>query len=713
MPNTSCSSPSANLVGQGKGNASDLKDAELVAPRFLFAFGYCSFRKNAGGKMIGNLKRMLVGRALRTEQAAHERLVKKTALAVFSSDALSSVAYSTEAILLVLLAAGTVAMVYLPYIAIGITALLSILVLSYRQTIHAYPSGGGAYIVAKDNLGTQTGLVAAASLLVDYILTVAVSVSAGVAAITSAVRGTRLELLQEHRVLLCILFVVLIALINLRGVRESGAVFAGPTYLFIFSMLVLIVVGFIRYFTTHDVMQTPETIHFDRSVGTVTQGALTGGALLWLVMRAFAAGCTALTGVEAISNGIPAFKQPESKNAATTLTVMALVMAVLILGSGFLAYNLNAHPSPDETLVSAIGRHTFRVSIPYYILQAATASILVLAANTSFADFPRLASLLAADRFLPRQLATRGDRLVFSNGVLILSILACVLIVIFKGEEQSMLPLYALGVFISFTLSQAGMVVHWRRLRKADEAKKRIREEEELHRSQTADDGAVSHEAERLQAIERDKGANWLLSIVINSIGATVSFVVLVVIAITKFSHGAWAVILLIPILVFMFRSIHKHYLDIAIQLSTEGLHPRSSIAQNVVLLPISGIHRGVIYALEYAKAIAPGRVTAIYVDLNEDATAKLREKWVTWGIGVELVVLQSPYRSLTKPLLRYIERVSRQDENQMVTVLLPEFVPAKWWHQLLHNQSSLLLKGALLFRKGVIVTSVPYHLEK
>src|SRR5882724_2265762 len=519
--------------------------------------------------LINSLKRMLVGRALRTEQAIHERLSKKTALAVFSSDALSSVAYSTEAILLVLLAAGTIAIAYLPLIAIGITLLLSILVLSYRQTIHAYPSGGGAYIVAKDNLGTQTGLVAAASLLVDYILTVAVSVSAGVAAITSAAQGTRFWFLNEHRVAMCIFFVVFIALINLRGVRESGAFFAGPTYLFILSMLALIVVGFIRYWTTHEVMATPTQVYYDASVGSVASHALTGGALLWLLMRAFAAGCTALTGVEAISNGIPAFKQPESRNAATTLTVMALIMAVLILGSGYLAYKLNAHPiGPEETLLSVMGRHIFGAGVPYYVLQAATAAILVLAANTSFADFPRLASLLAADRFLPRQLASRGDRLVFSNGIVILSLLACILIVIFKGNEQSMLPLYALGVFISFTLSQAGMVVHWRRLRSVDEARRKIKEEAEIHRTQAADTGAASHEEERLGAIERDVGGNWLLSIVVNGIGATVSFLVLSVIAITKFTHGAWAVILLVPLLVAMFRSIHQHYLEIAVQLS-------------------------------------------------------------------------------------------------------------------------------------------------
>jgi len=663
--------------------------------------------------VITNLKRLLIGSALRTEQASHERLTKKTALAVFSSDALSSVAYSTEAVLLVLLAAGSVAIAYLPFIALGITVLLGILVISYRQTIHAYPSGGGAYIVAKDNLGTLAGLVAASSLLVDYILTVAVSVTAGVAAITSATHGTRFVALQEYRVWLCILFVVFISIVNLRGVRESGSFFAGPTYLFIISMLALIVVGLFRFATTHEVMQTPATIHFDESVGAISHNALTSAGLLWLLMRSFAAGCTALTGVEAISNGIPAFKSPESKNAATTLSVMALIMAVLILGSGFLAYVLNAHPSPNETLVSAIARHTFGGSIFYYVLQASTAAILILAANTSFADFPRLASLLAADRYLPRQLATRGDRLVFSNGILILALLACSLIVVFKAEEQAMLPLYALGVFLSFTLSQAGMVVHWQRLRKADEARRQIKLEEEIHRTQAEDMGAVSHEAERLQALERDRGGSWRAYMLINAIGAAVSFAVLLIIAITKFSHGAWAVIVLIPLLVLLFRAIHGHYFDIAAQLSTEGLVPSNIVAQHVVLVPISGIHRGVIYALDYAKSIAPGHVTAVYVDMNEYATQKLKEKWLTWGEGVQLVVLQSPYRSLTRPLLRYIERTSRQSDNLMVTVLLPEFVPAKWWHQLLHNQSSLLLKGALLFRKGVIVTSVPYHLEK
>ena len=664
--------------------------------------------------MRTTLKRLFVGRALRSEQAAHERLGKKTALAVFSSDALSSVAYSTEAILLVLVAAGSATIIYLPPIAIGLTMLLAILVLSYKQTIHAYPSGGGAYIVAKDNLGTQAGLVAAGSLLVDYILTVAVSVSAGVAAITSAVQGTRFAALQHHRVLICIFFVAFIAVINLRGVRESGAFFAGPTYLFIVSMLALIVVGFFRYYTTHQVMPIPEKLYFDESVGSIAHNMLTSGALIWLLLRAFAAGCTALTGVEAISNGIPAFKAPESKNAAATLSWMALVMTTLILGSAFLAYKIQAHPiGPEQTLVSSMGRFIFGGGPIYLILQAATAAILVLAANTSFADFPRLASLLAADRFLPRQLASRGDRLVFSNGILILALLASGLIVLFRGNEQAMLPLYALGVFISFTLSQAGMVIHWLRLRRADDAKRRIREEEEIHRTETSDTGAVSHETERIEALDRDATGHWFLSILVNGAGATITFLVLIVIVITKFTHGAWAVLLLIPLLVLMFRSIRTHYLEVARQLSTEGLQAISAVSGHQVLVPISGIHRGVVYALEYAKSIAPGRVTAVYVDFNEEATSKLREKWPTWGEGVKLVVLQSPYRSLTRPLLRYVERIARQGENQLITVLLPEFVPARWWHQLLHNQSSLLLKGALLFKKGIIVTSVPYHLNR
>lgn len=665
--------------------------------------------------MATSFKRFIVGNPLRSEQAAHERLSKKTALAVYSSDALSSVAYSTEAILVVLLAAGSIAIGYLVPIVIGITVLLTILALSYRQTIHAYPNGGGAYIVAKDNLGTTPGLVAGASLLVDYILTVAVSVSAGVAAITSAAQGTRFDYLENHKVAICLGFVALIAIINLRGVRESGAIFAGPTYLFILSMLALVIVGFVRYYATGQVMPTPpaDQINIDPSIGTTPHELLTGGAVIWLVLRAFASGCTALTGVEAISNGIPSFKQPESKNAAATLTWMAAIMTVMILGTGFLAYKLNAHPLTNgETLVSGMARHTFGTGIFYYVIQGSTAAILVLAANTSFADFPRLSSLLAADRFLPRQLASRGDRLVFSNGVVVLALFACALIVIFKGSEQAMLPLYALGVFISFTLSQSGMVIHWLRERDAVQAEARIREEQELHHSEIVNLGELDIEQQRITAIEQDKGSHWLLPTIINATGAVITFVVLLVIATTKFTHGAWAVLVLIPLLVLMFRAIHSHYADVARQLTTEGLEAIKPI-KNIVIVPVSSIHRGVINALQYAKSIAPGNVTAVYVDLDEEATRKLRQKWEMWGTGIPLHVLPSPYRALTRPLLRYINKLDRKRDDDVITVILPEFVPAKWWQQLLHNQSSLLLKGALLFKEHVIVTSVPYHLKR
>lgn len=665
--------------------------------------------------MWKTFKRFMVGDPISTEQAHHERLNKKTALAVFSSDALSSVAYSTEAILLVLLAAGTLALGYLVPIVIGITILLAVLTLSYRQTIHAYPSGGGAYIVAKDNLGTTPGLIAGSSLLVDYILTVAVSISAGISAIISALQGTRFEFLQEHRVVLCIIAIMLIASVNLRGVRESGAIFAGPTYLFIIGMLALVVVGFIRYQATGQTIPAG-TIAVDPSVETISHSALTNGALIWLVMRAFAAGCTALTGVEAISNGVPAFKPNESRNAATTLTWMAIIMTVLILGTGFLARTLNAHPSPDETVVSQMARHTFGSGIIYYFIQIATSAILVLAANTSFADFPRLASLLAADRFLPRQFANRGDRLVFSNGIVILAVFSAVLVIIFGGKEQSLLPLYAVGVFLSFTLSQSGMVIHWLRERKAEEAKARIIEEEQRERLHlTEDPGRASHERERLQALERDKGGNWIISIFINGLGALITFVVLIVIAVTRFVHGAWAVIVLIPLIVLMFRAINSHYRLVAAQLSLQSAKPLTEL-QHRVIVPVSGIHRGVLPALQYARSISGDgneNVTAVYVEVNEQHTQEMKKEWEKWGMGLPLEVIKSPFRSISGPLLRYIDEESKRHKNSITTVVLPEFVPRAWWQQLLHNQTALLIKGKLLFHPNIVVTSVPHHLRR
>ena len=672
--------------------------------------------------MAAELKRFIIGRALRTEQAAHERLAKKTALAVFSSDALSSTAYATEEILLVLAVAALYgqagAFKYVVPISIGIAVLLIIVAISYRQTIHAYPSGGGAYIVAKENLGTNAGLVAGASLLVDYVLTVAVSIAAGVAAITSMVQGTRYAWLDNHKVSLCLIFITFIAIANLRGVRESGALFASPTYAFLISFLFMIGYGLFSYYTYGGAAPVPGPEEIKTAEGYKLQ-PLT----LFLLLGAFSNGCAALTGIEAISNGVPAFKKPEAKNAATTLVWMALLLTVMFLGTSVLAYLYGVHPHASETVISQFARIMFTGSMFwfYYVVQITTALILVLAANTSFADFPRLSSLLARDRFLPRQFATRGDKLVFSNGIVILAIFASVLVIAFGGDTSRLIPLYAVGVFLSFTLSQSGMVRHWLKVRAQSPKKKARRRKDDIHFTHSTVDREPLADAE-LEASEHRgstfitdeviNSSHWKKSIVINAVGAVATFIVLCVFIATKFIHGAWIVVVVVPLLVFMFRAIHKHYVIVAKQLSTEGLGELRPI-KHTVIVPISGIHRGVVAALQYAKSIAPEHVQAVYVDFDEEATAKLREKWEQWGAGIKLVVLPSPYRELTRPLLRYITRLERKDDNDMVTVLLPEFVPAKWWQHLLHNQSSLMLKGSLLFKEGVIVISVPYHLKR
>jgi amino acid transporter len=671
--------------------------------------------------MATAIKRLLVGRALRTEQAAHERLTKKTALAVFSSDALSSTAYATEEILLVLAVAAVAtsggSFSYVVPISVGIAVLLGIVATSYRQTIHAYPSGGGAYIVAKENLGTTPGLIAAAALLVDYVLTVSVSIAAGVAAITSAVQGTSYAWLDDHKVILCLVFIAFIAIANLRGVRESGALFATPTYLFVVSFLFMIAFGFFHYFTYGGAAAIPTQEELKTAEGYSLQ-PLT----VFLLLGAFSNGCAALTGIEAISNGVQAFKKPEATNAATTLVWMALLLTMMFLGTSVMAYLYHVHPKESETVISQFARIMFTGPLGwfYYVVQAATAAILVLAANTAFADFPRLSSLLARDRFLPRQFANRGDRLVFSNGIVILAIFSGLLVIAFGGDTSRLIPLYAVGVFLSFTLSQSGMVVHWLRERKklrAEHQKEALREEspgggngasplpdvalqdEEIHRSYFVTDEVTAP-------------TNWKKSLAINAIGALATFVVLCVFIATKFIHGAWIVVVVIPLLVLLFRAIHKHYVMVAKQLSTEGLEQLRPI-KHTVIVPISGIHRGVVCALQYAQSIATDKVQAVYVDFEEEATASLKDKWERWGAGVQLVVLPSPYRELTRPLLRHINRIARENGNEIVTVVVPEFIPAKWWQHILHNQSSLLLKGSLLFKKGVIVTSVPYHLER
>ena len=652
-----------------------------------------------------SFKRLLVGRAKRTEQAIHERLTKKTGLAVFASDALSSTAYASEEILLVLAVAvafgQTNAFNYVVPITLVIAVVLGIVATSYRQTIHAYPSGGGAYIVAKENLGVLPGLVAGAALLVDYVLTVSVSLAAGVAAITSAAQGTRFAWLNNHRVLLCLILISFIAIANLRGVRESGSLFAGPTYAFVFSFLFMIGYGIVRYLLYPESVAPVSTEDLKLAEGYPIQ-PLT----LFLLLGAFSNGCVALTGTEAISNGIPAFKQPESRNAATTLTWMAALLATMFIGTSVMAYFYHVHPTENETVISQFARTIFTGPMGwfYYIIQGTTALILVLAANTSFADFPRLSSLLARDRFMPHQFGNRGDKLVFSNGIIILAVFSGVLVAAFGGDTSRLIPLYAVGVFLSFTLSQAGMVRHWLR---AGRAKREMRD------AKVGESGPDNTATGKLTASrEAQEARHWKKSIVINGLGATATSIVLVVLVITKFLHGAWIVVVLIPLLVAMFRAIHRHYMDVATQLTTQGLQKVRPV-EHEVIVPISGIHRGVLQALEYAKTIAPGgHVTALYINLDEEATKKLRAKWSGFVEGVGLVVIASPYRSLVGPLVRYIDRRLKLHPQKLVTVVLPEFVPAKWWHHLLHNQTSLMLKGSLLFKPNVIVISVPYHLR-
>ncbi len=602
------------------------------------------------------VKRWLVGPPMPLAQARHERLSKRIALAVFSSDVLSSVAYATEEILLVLVLAGSAAARLDIPIALSITALLAIVTISYQQTIHAYPSGGGSYIVARANLGTVPGLVAAAALLVDYVLTVAVSVAAGVAAITSA-----LPELTTHKVVLSVVCVAAIALANVRGVRESGRIFAVPTYFFLVSFAALLVGGFVRLLTGSLPPAAPPPVAPLEALGW------------FLVLRAFAAGCTAMTGTEAISNGIPAFRPPESRNAAITLGAMGVILGTIFVGVTVLSSKLGVLPSESETVVSQIARRVFGTGLMYYLVQAATALILVLAANTSFADFPRLSSLLARDRFVPRQFANLGERLVFSNGILVLAGFAALLLILFGGDTHALIPLYAVGVFISFTLSQSGMVRHW--------------------------------------WVER--GPGWRHRLAINGVGAVATALVTLVIAVTKFVHGAWIVVLVIPILVAMFIAMSRHYEDVALGLSLEGFDSPPEFRHTVLVL-IGDVHRGVVRAVQYARTLAPtAAVRGVYVETDPAQTGRLEEKWARWGLGVPLVVLTSPYRSLLRPLLDYIDQIQARGDDQMVTIVLPEFLPRRWWQHILHNQTALLVKGALLFRRNIVVADVPYLLKR
>jgi amino acid transporter len=606
--------------------------------------------------MITRLKRILIGEPLSNQRLAHEKIPKWKALAVLSSDALSSVAYATEEILIPLSIFSVSAMAWSMPVALGIAILITIITLSYRQTIQAYPSGGGAYIVARENLGTRAGLVAGASLLIDYILTVAVSISAGVAAITSAYPEV-----YEYKWLIAVLLVILLTIMNLRGLQESATIFAFPTYIFIVSVYALIGVGIYKFASGEAVQAMP------------VLGEHYPVVPVFLVLRAFSSGCAALTGIEAISNGVTAFRPPVAKNARTTLTMMSVILATLFLGLTLLTHAYGILPKEGETAVSQLARAVFGETGPYYFIQAVTALILILAANTAYTGFPLLASLLAKDRYLPRQLASLGDKLVFSNGIIGLSVVATFLILLFDVETHSLVPLYAVGVFLSFTLSQAGMVLHH----------------------------------------FRHQEPGWIRSALLNGVGGLTTFVVLCVIAISKFTHGAWVVIILIPSVVFVFQRILQHYLDVGKELSLVGVQAPGKLEKmrHTVIVPISGVHRGVIDALRYGLSISDD-VRACYVELDAAATERMQAEWSRWAHEIPLVILKSPYRSVITPIIEYINDVDQITHNEFITVIIPEFVTAKWYHRLLHNQTAMLIRAALSFRKGKVVTSVRYHLR-
>ena len=607
---------------------------------------------------LANVKRLLFGRPLPSDRLEHERLDKKTALAVLSSDAISSVAYATEQILLVLAVLGTAALGYVIPISAVIVGLLVLVALSYRQTVFAYPDGGGSYTVAKENLGRRQGLTAAAALITDYILTVAVSISGGIAAITSAYPA-----LKAHTVALGIAAIFLLMLVNLRGVRESGMAFSVPTYVFIALMLALLATGVLRS-VRGDI---PTAVV--GSTATAPASGPIGFAFIFLILRAFAEGCVAMTGTEAISNGVGAFRAPRSRNAATTLAWMAAILATFFIGTSFLARHYGVMPTIHETVLSQLGRQVFGNGVAYFGLQYATFAILVLAANTAFADFPRLSSLLARDGFMPRQFAARGDRLAFSNGIIALALVAMLLVWIFRGDTSALIPLYAIGVFLCFTLSQAGMVRRWL----------------------TTREGA------------------WRWKAMLNGVGAVATGVVAIVQIVTKFSSGAWIVVLVIPLIILALSRIHRHYERFAREIEFRG-HAPLMFLHHTAVVPVNGITKATAGALVYATTIADD-VRAAYVEVEPEGTEQLRSRWESWDIGVGLVVLHSPYRSILRPLVDYVNGLIARREADLVTVVVPEIMPHRWWEHLLHNKTALFIRTAFLFKPNVVIVAVPYHL--
>ena len=614
---------------------------------------------------MSSVKRLLLGRPLATHEEQAQRLPKRIGLAVFASDAISSTAYATEEILLILVpVAGLAALHMLLPISAVVVVVLTIVVVSYRQTIYAYPNGGGAYIVARENLGEMPALVAGASLLVDYTLTVAVSISAGVAAVVSAYPE-----LEGSRVEIAVGVVVFMALANLRGARESGALFAGPTYLYVLALGLLVGVGLWRSFTGDlDPLPVDQQRLDDLTGGAATTG-LVGMAGALVLARAFSSGAVALTGTEAITNGIQAFRAPESRNAARTLIAMAVILGGFFFGISLLADRIRPTVSESETLLSIMGGAVFgRGTALYLFVQFTTMAILFLAANTAFADFPRLSSIIASDGYLPRQLAHRGDRLVYSNGVVVLALSAALLLAVFGGSTTALIPLYAVGVFTGFTVSQLGMVRH--------------------------------------HATERESG--WRAGQVVNGVGATATAIVLITVVVSKFTTGAWIPAIVIPAIVVVFRGIHRHYAYVGSRLQIpEGWRPTADRRHTVIVL-VGGIHRGTLEAVSYAKALRPDDVYAVHVAASDEDAQRVRARWDEWDLGFELTTVVDPYRGLYRPLIEFINEVDDRCGADRLTIVVPEFTTHHWWEGLLHNQSAWLLKARLARRPHTVTISVP-----
>ncbi len=617
----------------------------------------------------------LIGRPLPTADAPHQTIGKAVGLAVFASDALSSTAYATQEILVILAVAGTAAFSYVIPISFAIVILLAIVTISYEQTIHAYPGGGGSYIVARDNLGEIPAAIAGAALLTDYILTVAVSISSGVAQLTSAIPAA-----FPYRVWIAIGMVFFIMLMNLRGVKESGKVFALPTYFFLLMMTITVGSGIYQYLTGQlGTVVNPPPMEVVGEAAAVS---------IFLLLHAFSSGTTALTGVEAISNGIMAFKEPRSRNAGITLIWMASILAVMFLGISFLSTKILAVPSIEETVISQIARTVFDGrNIFYLLIISSTTVILIMAANTAFADFPRLSALISADGYMPRQLAYRGSRLVFSRGILTLALIASFLILVFQAHVTGLIPLYAIGVFLAFTLSQMGMARRW-------------------WKSGRLEQGVKVQERGSILKFDR----KWMVKMAVNGFGAVCTAVVALVFAFTKFRDGAWIVLISTPALVLIFFGIHRHYSNLAKNLTLDNFNQPHNIRRQRVLLLLSNVHRGSMLAFNYARTISRD-ITAVHISLDPVQAEKVQQKWEQWGDGIRLVIIESPYRLLLEPLLEYIDKLYRlRQPDEVITVVVPQFVTEHWWSNLLHAQTALWLRMALLFKPGIVIIEVPYQ---